>query len=327
VISKFVSCLAGAGAMALYFCFNHAFCASGMPEIWVGMIDANTNDAHRGIADFDALFAPGWDQDPARNSINVFKFYPSSLAKMPAAKLQHALQVLTQNHVKIALEAPMLAAQRICGIDYKGDAGQWTIDILRRVKQLGFTVDYLAMNEPFLHAFRIGQQACLGSIAVAAADGIAPTINASMQIFPNIVVGDTEAVCGDSPMQPYMAALPEWIAAYGRRFGQKLAFFHADIDWNRPHWLDGVLREAPVLQRSHIAFGLIYNGVDTDRSAQQWVAHGIDHYRVYEATAASLPHAVIFQSWADFPTRFFPASSDESLAGLMSAYFQDHRSK
>jgi hypothetical protein len=48
----------------------------------------------------------------------------------------------------------------------------------------------------------------------------------------------------------------------------------------------------------------------------------MEHYETYETQARSAPDIAVFQSWADVPNRFFPASANDTLAGLISSYLR-----
>jgi hypothetical protein len=276
-------------------------------EIWLAPADAATS-AHTGVTDFDAIFSDDWDHDRVRKSISVVKFYPSYLATTPDAKLEATFQFLKNHNIRVAFEGSMLVPQALCGNQYAEGGGQWTIDILQRMKALGLVIDYLAMNEPFLHAFRIHQMICSGSVADMAATNMATAVSKARALFPSIVIGDIEPVAGDDRMQPYMAALLEWISTYQRHFRRTLAFVHADIDSNRPHSIDGVAQAAKMLGRTDTRFGIIYNRKATDSSAQIRVAQGVEHRKAYER-AGIRPSQMIFQSREPSPRHSSPSTA------------------
>ncbi len=292
-----------------------------LPEIWVAPLDAEANGRHYGLTDFNAIFDENWARDPARRAINVFKFYPSYLQGTPDGRLTAVLQALKSQNVRVALEASMLTPQDMCAGHFAGDAGEATAHILERVKRLGGRVDYLAMNEPLLHGFRARDLMCSGSVAEAVARNVAATASAAAKVFPDIKIGDIEAIGGDARMKPFLDLFPAWIDAYRQYAGRQLAFFDIDVDTARGPWKEAATSIAGMARKKNVPFGLIYNGVDRDASGEAWVAHGRDHFEEFESDGAT-PDIAVFQSWAEFPHKFYPASDASSFENFLGSYLE-----
>lgn len=296
-----------------------------IPKIWAAPNNKFTTD-------FNALFTtnqPTWSQDSIRSAIKVFKFYPNFLAEASNTVISQTLSALKNNGVSVALEGSMLIAQNLCGVNYAGDSGQWTLDILSRIKKLGFTIDILAMNEPVLHIFRVCQNFPLpyNQIPDLVAQSIKPVVSGALATFPKIIIGDIEATYGFGDkiiLGNYMNyVIASWPIAYKKQNGP-LAFFHADVDWNRPTPYDGIVQAAHIMAANGVPFGVIYNGTSTDTSSKQWILDGILHYQTVESSSvlATFPHDVIIQSWDALPNNFFQPYYLTTFSGFIASYLQ-----
>jgi hypothetical protein len=72
---------------------------------------------------------------------------------------------------------------------------------------------------------------------------------------------------------------------------------------------------------------VIYNGNVDDKSDAAWLDSAREHYRAYEALIWSPPNQAIFQSWAEYPTRVLPETSQTAFTNLILDYHLSRRAK
>ena len=223
--------------------------------------------------------------------------------------------------MKIALEGSMLTSDEGCGGKVSGDTGEYTIRLADRIRRLGGHLDYLAMNEPLLHAFRQKQRLCAANVEAMTAANVSRTLREVRKIFPDVEVGDIEAIGTWKGTEELPGLITRWIDAFEAETGHKLAFVHADVGWILP-WVDAVGRLGDEVHRREIPFGVIYNGMDLDLSDKAWINHAKEHFTTYENSGYRRPDMAIFQSWVEYPRRILPESGQYTLTSLVLRYLR-----
>ena len=137
--------------------------------------------------------------------------------------------------------------------------------------------------------------------------------------FPNIQLGDIEPVV-DAPDPALADHYAAWIDAMEKAWGHPLAFFHADIVWERP-WRDTFAKIHPMIAAKRIPLGIIYNAPRDDLSNDHWLASAQQHYEDMENNGGVIPDQAIFQSWSAMPNRLFLKMSRLLTQILCSATF------
>ena len=297
-------------------------CVSHMPELWLAPLDEHFASQGKGIHDFDRLIDADWRHDPLLQNVRVLKLYPSFVHGQTDSRLTSLVRTLRNADVRLALEASALSPTAYCRGQLKSDGTELTPSLLQRIGHLGGRVDYIAMNEPLLHAFRQRDHECEAEIVHAAAVAVRPMVVEARSVFPNLKVGDIEPIGGDDRIRPFISSFRKWTEEYRAVVGEKLSFFHIDVDWRRGGpWTTAAQNVAGTMAQAGIPFGIIYNGVDTDPSGEGWVAHASQHFEDGRVEGLA-PAAVIFQSWAEFPKKFFSTGDHDSFADLISSYLQ-----
>jgi len=290
------------------------------PEIWLAPLSNVTNDGI-GAADFMDLVTnePAWKG--VESHIRVFKLYPFFVGRASDDALGAIIVEMQRHGIAIALEARALSRIRGCAMT-RGDGGEVTMRLLRRIKKLGGEVTYLAMDEPLKHALT-GDVHCRATFGEMAED-VADRVKEFRTVYPRLKVGDIEPI-GAWPNAPMLLAnTVAWIKAYAIAVGEPLAFFHADVGWST-EWLKPCTDLQQELLYLHIPFGMIYSGNDLAPSATTWAEEAKSHFRVFEAAGHRPPDTAIFQTWRRFPDKVLPETDSITLTGITAAYISDHQ--
>jgi hypothetical protein len=178
------------------------------------------------------------------------------------------------------------------------------------------------MDEPLYygHVFG-GSGACRSSVA-AIAHEVADKVSEVRTVYPNAKIGDVEPVGVGSPT--WLADLEQWFSDYHAATGQELAFFRADIQWNRP-WDRQMRALSDLLHRRGIPLQVIYNG--NAHSDAEWVDEAVHRFQEYESGGRAPPDVAVFQSWTANPTRVLPEDNPSTLTGLVGRYVAWEQSK
>ena len=204
-----------------------------------------------------------------------------------------------------------------CGNGIEGFVGN-ALYIAKKVQELGGTLDYIVMDEPFQHA----RDACNWTpqqIAEQAAGNIAII----KTIFPNVKVGDTEVVPNINAPD-WLTQYAAWLDAWRSAAGEPLAFFFADVNWGTfgrdTNYRPAVDAVRQAVGQRQIPFGIIYNGFGG--SDQDWVNSARARYEAIEAAGAIIPDQVSFASWDLYPKHVLPESDPTTSTHLIDTYFR-----
>jgi len=177
------------------------------------------------------------------------------------------------------------------------------------------------MDEPLFYGHRSrNPRACALPLTELASD-VARRLKLVRSFFPNVIVGDIEPLTlfDESNLS---SDLDAWIDAYAQATGEKLGFFHADLDWRLP-WIPIVTAAIPALRRRAVPFGVIYNANGGTLSDQDEATSMLQHAVSVEIDKAFSPDQVIFQSWTTTPHRVLPETDMDSFTGILASYVRD----
>lgn len=284
-------------------------------RIWFSPLSSVTADG-TGATDFMRLFEPNSPWQEVENSTAVFKLYPYFVGRASDEDLKKVLDYLTKRRIAIALEARVLTTVKGCHMP-SGDGGQATENLLERIKRLGGTVTYLAMDEPLKHGLA-GEDSCKATVAMVV-DDIVNNVRRFREIFPHLQVGDVEPIGTWRNAPTLLDDTLSFVDAYASRSREKLAFVHADVGWTLP-WTEITHRLAKELHTRGVPFGMIYNGEDLAKTDEEWSSEAVDHFVKFEECEKWKPDDIIFQTWRPHPTKVLPERDPSSLAGVAYAY-------
>jgi hypothetical protein len=277
-----------------------------------------------GSEDFMDLFVPGAAWSGAAGHLHVFKLYGEWVAyHATEAELRQAVEAIRDRGLALAVEAGPLDPPAECGQGIEGFAGTDEGRLIaRRLLEAGGRIDLIALDEPlFFASIYSGPKACRWEPDLVASE-VGEYIGVMRGYFPDLVVGDTEPLAGDSSPASYTA----WLEAFRRVNGFDLAFLHMDIDWGRPTWPAEVKAIEDFGRTFGVPVGIIYNGNFQDPTDEAWLSIAGERVRRYEDQTAGQPEHVLFQSWNDKPDHALPDSEPYSFTGFVRAYFGDRES-
>jgi hypothetical protein len=275
-----------------------------------------------GSPDYMSLFSPTAPWQKAASHVRVLKVYGDGVDTLSDADLRKLLADLRRRQIALALEWPVLTSQT-CGGGIEGFGGS-PVPVLKRIKALGGTLTYLAMQQPFQWgSLYKGANSCQWTAQQVALNALVE-IKEARKIFPRLLVGDIMAV------PAFREVGPDWAKQFGIWFdtwrsvsGAPLAFFHVDVDWTVPNWQSAVVAVRSQVGQRGIHFGMVYNGFLTDESDSAWMSAAENHFIDYEVRAGNAaPDQVDFQSWNPHPSHVLPETDPTAFTHLIDRYFR-----
>jgi len=306
--------------------------ASDQPQlIWFAPHDPairTFRDNISGSVDYMDLFTTNAPWPTALSHVQVFKDYSSVFVaqylpnSLTDAQLIQQIAYLNQHNIALAVEwGPLTIGTDQCGNGVEGFTGNGALVLANKIKSLGGTLKYIAMDEPFQHA----SSAC-GWTPLQIATNAAANIAAVRTVFPDVIVGDIEVV-PDVNTPDWSNQYAAWMDAWKAATGAPLAFFHADVNWNgSSSYLQDVQKLQQAAAQRGVPFGVIYNGWYSDGSDAQWVADAMVHYASIETVGGIRPDHVVFQSWDAYPKHVLPETDPTTFTHLIDTYFRSRSS-
>jgi len=272
-----------------------------------------------GSDDFMDLFSPDAPWQRAARHIQVFKLYGEwVLGAATDGQLKQVLADLRRRGISVGVEGGPLKADG-CGADVEGFAQPQWARIAGRIKAAGGTIDYIDMDEPYYFAhFYDGPRACHWSADTVARE-IGPFIKELREEFPNVVIGDVEALTGQADAGAYRA----WINTFREINGFALPFLHMDVDWRRSAWPQEIKSIEEHGRAAGVQVGIIYSGNGADPTDAIWLANAGERVKRYEIDSGAHPDHVLFQSWHDKPDQLLPETAEFTFTHFIDQYFTD----
>jgi len=292
---------------------------AGQQSIWFCPFDFLPRTAnYYGSSDYMSLFTSNAPWQNAARRVNVFKIYPQWASGASDADMKVQFADLRRRHIALALEAGVLTSPRDCG-RMEGYGGEILIRLMRRIRDNGGDLAYVAMDEPlYFSSIYSGKGGCHVSIKQTV-DNAAVNIKAALVEFPNVKFGDIE------PLAPVentnlIARYQEGIEAFKADLGRPLAFFDADLDWEAPSVPHDLKALGRMVATEAIPFGIIYDGNLTDTTSASWLQTARRHMALAESVVGA-PEIVIFQSWHPQPKKLFPETDQDAFTSIINSYF------
>jgi hypothetical protein len=277
-------------------------------------------DFEGGSVDFFDTFAPGAEWDTAAGRVHVFKLYDQlGLVDNPPTNDQwrQAIQGIQDRGMALAMELGPLPLSKGCG-GGEGFGGSYSLDLVRKVQLLGGRVDIVTLQSPYGHGhfFDELESACNWTLEMVATE-TAEFTRKLKELEPGVVVGGLEPLWVGLNLSDFT----DWFDAYEAAAGERLAFFHLDVDWNRHDWAEVARQIESEARARDIAFGVIYNGGVQAQSDEEWAQATADRAYLYEQVLGGRPDHVVFQSWHVYPSRVLPDNDPTTITGLVNRYF------
>jgi hypothetical protein len=273
-----------------------------------------------GSDDYMELFTPDAPWQQAAERVDVFRIY-SSWASLYASdeELVQVYEDLRSRGIALAIEVGALPIPEpgTCSSG-EGYGGISEVQLLRHLEFLGIRIDIISFGEPFGFGHQLDSPEACQRPVEQVADELARFAEMVRDVYPDAVFGVTEPMWASPEIGP--GDVVEWADAYAAAAGEPLAFFHLDMDWERPDWLENAVAVEAALAGRGIPVGYIYNGgsVDTDAG---WVDTAAERMALLTAASAVPPDHEIFMSWNDRPYRVLPETDPASFTALVNRYF------
>jgi hypothetical protein len=296
-------------------------------QIWIGGISPFMQ-RHRKLdnpSDFLAMFDTGAPWPVSSAHMAYFKLPSQAIEFSTDEEMHTILDGLRRRHIGLAIEMGLLLdGPGGCGHGFEGmGALHEPENVIKRMKALGGTIDAVAMDEPVIFGrlktkgMRDDTPGCQYAIATMV-DQVAPKIEQLRQAFPDIKVGDIEAigggVSGASGMEDILAFET---LLHQRTHGFAPAFVHADMQWNDI----GVVAQAERLSRRMHALGIrvgvICNGGGPAiKDSNAWVDNAVQRCRSMAADPQFAPDDLLAQTWEPLPTKMLPENANGTMTNL-----------
>ena len=295
-------------------------------HLWIGGISPFMQ-RHRKIdnpSDWMAMFEPNAAWPVASAHMAYFKMPSQAIEGSTDEEMHTIIDGLRRRHIGLAIEMGLLLdGPNGCGHGLEGMGALHEPDnVIKRMKALGGTIDAVAMDEPVifgrlkLKGERDNTPGCQYPVATLV-DQVAPKIEQLREAFPNIRVGDIEAIGGGASgargMEDILAFETQ---LHQRTHGFAPAFVHADMQWNDV----GVIAQADRLgRRMHalgIRVGVICDGGGPNiKDSNAWVNNAVQRCATLAADPNFAPDDLIAQTWETLPTKMLPENAPGTMTG------------
>jgi hypothetical protein len=272
-----------------------------------------------GSEDFMDLFKPDAPWQEAASHVQVFKLYGEWVGYASDSQLKQVVQDIQGRGIALAMEFGPLDAED-CGQGIEGFSGvSYAVTAAKRIKSAGGTLNLLAMDEPYYYAHVYdGANACYWDAKKIAGE-INQFAQAMKAVFPDILIGDTEALAGSADAQAYK----DWLKTFREVNGYDLAFLHMDVDWGRPTWAGEVSALIEYGDQVNVPIGIIYTGNGFDTTDEAWLSAAGERVKKLEIEKNASPAHILFQSWNDKPDHVLPETAEFTFTNFIDIYFTD----
>jgi hypothetical protein len=292
--------------------------------IWLGGEDPVVQkDKHKNQpADYMDMFKPNAPWSVAASGLTAFKISTQLVLRGTDEQLRTVIDGLKSHHIALAIELGVLTATDRCGKNTEGYGSPAAVEaVAKRIKSLGGQLDYVAMDEPVTWGHEKtgsnvqGFNYCHDEVADLA-DQAAPKIAILQRYFPNVQIGEIDAI---NSRLPHLASdIIEFIDTLHNKTGLKPAFVHADVAWDS-NWqpmLEDLTRR---LCARGVRVGVVFDGDLSAASDDAWVAQALERYRSITSNLNTKPDDVVFQTWSPRPTHMLPETDPGSLTYEVAA--------
>jgi hypothetical protein len=290
------------------------------PLVWFSpLAPAIWSDGPAGVEDYMKLFTPSAPWSEAASHTKVFLVndivFLGDLSGTPSdSQWRQVFADLNRRGIAFAISWGPLSPEG-CGTNMEGFDGDNGVRLANKVKALGGTLKYIAMDEPL-----VGALGCNWTPRQAA-ENARRSIARVRTVFPDVIVGDIEPVPAAQAPADWLSRYSAWLDAWKDVFGAPLPFFHLDVNWSLD-WIPHVEAMRHELVSRHIPFGMIYNGYWEDLADADWVRDAIAHFTKYETQTGVQPDHVAFEMWDHHPLHALPETSPAAMTYDVDRYFR-----
>ena len=245
--------------------------------------------------------------------IAVFKMY-GQMASWPDATLQAFFTFLSQNNIKLGIEAGALVAspgQPGYGIEGFAAPGD-LVALVTRIQSLGGTLSYVGWDEPLYYGNISTGYYTVDQLATQAA------LSASevRAIFPSVQIGDIEPVASSATDA---AVLQAWFTAYAQAAKTPLSFFQADLATWTPGWQAELAGTITMVHANDMSIGVVIDGVAAADTDDAWATQAVANAQLILSDPVLRPDYLIVQSWQSYPSE----AGTPGVAGTLASVAAD----
>jgi len=271
-------------------------------------------------ADYMDLFKPGAPWSGAASKLTVFTISMQFVLRGDPGQLRAVIDGLRRRHIALGVAVGVLDGPGAggCGNGVEGYSAPATVTaVAGRIRSLGGTIDYLAMDEPvwYGHIFRLGRGAQFGCQAgvEAIADDVAAKAGLLRQLFPRIQIGDVEPINARDGGPRSIDDIIAFVDRLRQGTGVVPAFVHADIAWRSGDWRPLLTDLATRLRARGVRLGVICDGTADAAGDAAWVSQALQRCQAIAADGTIKPADYIVASWEALPTRMLPETDAGTL--------------
>lgn len=270
-----------------------------------------------GMADFDRMFEPGGADDwtAARAQTDVFKLHAWQVRHfLSDEQLVAIFDFLDAHDIPLMFETEPLPPPDPDECDHtESFEGPYDLEMAQRLSDLGGTVDFVAVEEPYHFAHKLeGPGACRYPVE-RVVDEVIDYVEQIREIYPGVPVGSIEPIWS-TPVMTTPDDMAVWLDTYADRAGEPFAFLHLDPDWYWDRWPEVAAGIEEIADARDVPMGVLYNGGFESDSAS-WMQFLMENAARLEIEYGVTPQHVMIQSWVDQPEFSLP---DDDLAALTS---------
>jgi hypothetical protein len=290
------------------------------PLTWFGpLAPAIWSDGPAGVEDYMKLFTPSapWSEAASRTQVFLVNdiIFSGVLPGAPSdSQWRQVFADLDRRGIAFAISWGPLTPEG-CGTGTEGFDGENGVRIANKVKALGGTLKYIAMDEPF-----VGALGCKWTPRQTAENALR-SIARVRTVFPDVIVGDIEPIPSSQAPADWLQRYSAWLDAWKDVSGAPFPFFHLDVNWSLD-WVRHVEAMRHELATRDIPFGMIYNGYWEDTADADWVRDAIAHFTKYETQTGVTPDHVAFEGWDHHPLHALPETSPAAMTFDIDSYFR-----
>src|SRR5579864_8108114 len=228
------------------------------PLLWFApLAPAIWSDGPAGVLDYMKLFTPSAPWPEAASHTDVFLVndivFLGELPGSPSdSQWRQVFADLNRRGIAFAISWGPLTPEG-CGTNMEGFDGENGARIANKIKALGGTLKYIAMDEPF-----VGAIGCNWTPRQTAENALR-SIARVRTVFPEVIVGDIEPIPAAQEPAEWLRRYSAWLDAWKDVSGAPFSFFHLDVNWSLD-WVPHVEAMRRELEAHHVPFGMIYNG-------------------------------------------------------------------
>jgi hypothetical protein len=288
------------------------------PLIWFGPeppLPLGSAQPYMGSIDYLALLSSSAKWEEASAVVHALKINTAWIEKVASEdQLRNVFANLARAKIKVALEMDGLRKTEKCGKE--GFSARDPMNILKKLKAAGGTVDYIVLNEPFAWGSKhLGEGSCRWAPERVAQE-LKSFITSARSLFPNVKVGDVEPLWQDLDS----SELIRWVDLFAEVTGTGLAFFHLDVDYKIPDWAGKGRQVEEAMRGRGIPFGIQYFGNRSDTSDAQWLDSAARRVFTYETSKGGRPDHALIQSWHRHPNFLLPETDPTAFTAFLLRY-------